>query len=148
MKTDNKYYTPEIEEFHVGFEFEYQDIDTAAWTTDIFKIDWESADMDIHNWVMYFDVRVKYLDREDIESLGFEFKYNEKGNENIAFTKKYENHPRYDNQYVDVIWNYVSSHVLICEGDNETGWNLWVTRFSGTIKNKSELKKLLKQLGI
>lgn len=140
----DKYYTPEIEEFYVGFEFEMLHVNSEEWLKKTVKG---------YKEIRYVELlpnkfRVKYLDREDIESLGFEFKYNEKGNENIAFTKKYDNHPRYDNQYVDVIWNYASSHVLICEGDNETGWDEWITRFSGTIKNKSELKKVLKMLNI
>lgn len=146
MNMDKKYYTPEIEEFHVGFEVDRRVSNMHTTKNDV----WArfTVTQDYLSDIDLFDVRVKHLDREDIESLGLEFKYNEKGNENIAFTKKYENHPRYDNQYVDIIWNYASRRVLICEGDNETGWDEWVTRFSGTIKNKSELKKVLKMLGI
>ena len=148
MKT-NKYYTPDISEFYVGFEYEAEDL----WDNGISRV-WKHQVFEGEETRTYFieelqnnEMRVKYLDSDDIESLGFEFKYNEKNNENIAFTKKYDNHPRYDNQYVDIIWNHVSNHILICEGDNETCWSDWVTRFSGKIKNKSELKRTLKQIG-
>ena len=147
----DKYYTPSIEEFHVGFEYETPTKDNVLY--DVGKGIWEKkivsdkSSFGVLGHDVMYGARVKYLDQEDIESLGFEFKYNEKNNENIAFTKKYDNHPRYDNQCVDIIWNHVSNHILICEGDNETCWSDWVIRFSGKIKNKSELKRILKQIG-
>lgn len=67
-----KYYTPDISEFHVGFEYEqittnYPD-----------KNNWQKAvvrterDSPYQLWITNGTVRVKHLDQEDIESLGFE----------------------------------------------------------------------------
>ena len=78
----NKYYTPKISEFHVGFEFEvsndiiagilevkplkklYKQIygESEPYGFDFIKYNSE------HNLGM---IRVKYLNKEDIESLGF-----------------------------------------------------------------------------
>jgi hypothetical protein len=115
----NKYYTPEIEEFHVGFEYEnyYNDI----WHSKEFG---ESADTLRH--LTDYPNRVKHLDREDIESLG----------------GVHDTGDCYDfGERWMVSWFSHDGRVEIYDEENENG-------FSGTIKNKSELKKLLKQLGI
>lgn len=89
-------------------------------------------------------IRVKYLDKEDIESLGWVFK---------------------DKCQWDIPFTYSFSDIGIGEVDNvKGGWKLiyskygWcsiikdcygeVSHFRGVIKNKSELKKLMVQLGI
>ena len=62
----SEYYTPEIEEFHVGFECEYKEPDEEAFESD------ELTERDVAYLLAYPDrARVKYLDKEDIESLGF-----------------------------------------------------------------------------
>ena len=75
---ENKYYTPEIEEFCVGFEYEsriagYDDEWTKETTYAMFRDGWESNIDDV--LAMYKDggdeFRVKHLDSSDIESLGF-----------------------------------------------------------------------------
>ena len=72
----NKYYTPEIEEFHVGFEYEvYEDFDyypEKSWHTQVYGKD--GSDMERIGYVSGFDMsifRVKYLNHEDITSLGW-----------------------------------------------------------------------------
>ena len=90
---DDKYYTPEIEEFHVGFEYEQkpsftdgtvktqEDFDREKWKKRIFKVGYGPY----INRALYgrnrdkgiCGIRVKYLDREDIESLGFKEDINE-----------------------------------------------------------------------
>lgn len=131
----SKYYTPEIEEFHVGFEYDtlgkelnesngrYEDI----WRKSVVDDD----DGDIQNPFDNFNygiqtqtIRVKHLDREDIES----FKLDP---EKYKITKEF-------NHY------HISEKLMITADENPR----WSIRFSGTIKNKSELKRLLKQLGI
>ena len=72
----DKYYTPEISEFFVGFEYEtsyLQDYDT--WKKEILEED----DAGYFHSIYFGDAvptefRVKYLSKEDIESLGFKFK--------------------------------------------------------------------------
>lgn len=144
---NNKYYTPIIDEFHVGFEFEtkdgfqdgtvktQQDYDKSEWIKKIFKVgdspyiervlNGKNADNGLCG------IRVKLLDREDIESLGWEpntiienyFKFNK---HNIWFS---DNNP--------IIKISVS-------GD----YDFEETGFQGTIKNKSEFQKLMTQLDI
>lgn len=79
-----KYYKPDLEEFHVGFEYEERVNDSlgkqtdnwakSVWTenhnfSDLFDI--EVTDNEITKIYVPNSVRVKYLDREDIESLNF-----------------------------------------------------------------------------
>jgi len=126
MEKESKYYTPSIEEFHVGFEFEC--------TTSPNKDDWyhdviRNVD-DMCEVFSYSKARVKYLDREDIESLGFEYQGD-----------------------FDSWERYSSEKYLIATSGNDTDNFITIetqgnTLFIGTIKNKSELKVLLKQLGI
>lgn len=78
MENSSKYYTPEIEEFHVEFEFE-QNYDLvltieervqqeSTWYPKIFEVkDFEF----IEHLIKTEFVRVKHLDKEDIESLGW-----------------------------------------------------------------------------
>jgi len=125
---NNKYYVPEINEFYVGFEFE------------IFENDnWKTVNFNIDDIIPIFarvngktiisdKIRVKYLDKEDIESLGWKLKTDLYIKDNLTLqvhkdliTIKY-----YDNF------------------NNE--WRPKVEQI--IIKNKSELIKLLKQLGI
>jgi len=119
---NDKYYTPSIEEFHVGFEYES--------TTSPTKEDWYKAVInnvdDLYDVFSYSNARVKHLDREDIESLGWAvgrlpWQYFD-GIHNLVYLK--------NNKYSI---NHIADEVCL---------------FYGTIKNKSELKVLLKQLGI
>ena len=86
---ENKYYTPEIEEFKVGFEFEQfgkytefkvcqntygyyskigETIETVGWKPKVCEeFDFEDLEEYLENDL----IRTKYLDQEDIESLGF-----------------------------------------------------------------------------
>jgi len=72
---NEKYYTPEIEEFKVGFEFEFMhsDYKEQGWkkyNTPEFNFEKEDCPFGGKDLSEY---RVKYLDREDIESLGWSF---------------------------------------------------------------------------
>ena len=125
----SKYYTPSIEEFHVGFEYEssyLEDYDT--WKKEII----DTVDVGYFYSTYTGDAvptefRVKYLDREDIESLGFE----------CMGGNWY-----HDNKAYQIIGTWES--IEISRGQHEYRDVL----FKGTIKNKSELKKILKMLGI
>ena len=145
----SKYYTPEIEEFHVGFEFESN---YALFSRDR---EWTKCKLDENNtWFIdewYVDAvptefRVKHLDREDIESLGFEFK-------GRALRSFFEMDCQFDLPDTDSFWcknlkieldekhrtvkieGYIAS---ACEEE---------VLFTGKCKNKSELKKVLKMIG-
>jgi hypothetical protein len=138
----SKYYTPTIEEFHVGFEYKLPqgDVITVEETTDLFSIA-EYLDMNT-------GIKVKYLDRDDIESLGF--KYNEfysrgfygytNTNQNLMIAHQFIDNPE-DVTKVTILKNNLTRHL----GRTYIG-SLWEPIFVGTIKSKSELKKVLKQI--
>lgn len=128
-----KYYTPDIEEFHVGFEYFCRQAVTIPDGTEHV---WKKEVLTKDNISFLFSrlennmIKVKYLDQEDIESLGFE--------ENIFgywLNSKLLT--------IDISDNV--PYITISNGGIQTDE---VFYFQGIIKNKSELKKLLKQLGI
>jgi hypothetical protein len=128
-----EYYTPTIEEFYTGFEFVLW-LNNSYWskprvwdykTTASLKI----IEQDINNQ----QVKVKYLDREDIESLGFN---TEDNGECYNKTNAFDIYGLYPWEWNKGIQN---QYKVILNGD---------TLFLGIIKNKSELKVLLKQLNI
>lgn len=128
---NNLYYTPTIEEFHIGFEYEEYQFLERNWKT--VKCEFIKPNTTIDSkWF-----RVKYLDQSDIESLGWEFEKEHVGLEQLSFSINgpiYEDilYMDFDSKYMRIAW--------LGEGD--------ITRFSGTIKNKSELIKLMQQLNI
>ena len=144
---EKKYYTPSIEEFHVGFEFEIEDLGddgrTRVWRPQVFEGE-ETRTYFIEE-LRNDEMRVKYLDREDIESLGWEIdKTRLDGETQLKFYKdnkclyyRKENHeigiftidPSKNDYYSRYNVDPTKVHIII-------------------IKNKSELKRLLKQLGI
>lgn len=156
----DKYYTPEIEEFHVGFEYEYKSnknygyLDTQKdWEKEEFRgghiVDESSEVEDIQCAIeiekeKQIEVRVKYLDQEDIESLGWVLE--QYTNLNTELPSKTVN----KHLTVYKIYNEHNSIILKLTNDNFMiiTDNYDVSRFRGTIKNKSELQKLMKQLGI
>ena len=137
---ESKYYTPELEEFHVGFEYEKRFsmvVETLEMRQEnnfhpiVFKIS-DSLEC-IKQESEFTDIRVKLLNKEDIESLGCI------QDTNNIYWYTYNNH----------VFNY----------SDITNWmNIWIkdtfnspTRtavFSGIVKNKSEFKKLIKQLDL
>jgi hypothetical protein len=138
---ENKYYTPTIEEFHVGFEFELKDYLEYQVDKDVHVLNrgWDKQvvtfDFFTKNKLMpYFiqSTRVKYLDQSDIESLGF----------------KYQKHNTY--------YFYKDKWFIRLETTHKPDLIELEIRYEKIIllhkvfkiKNKSELIKLLKQLGI
>jgi hypothetical protein len=135
MENDSKYYTPTIEEFYVGFEYEVKKEE--SWfrcfysqgsLVDIYykyNDDLDSIDFEADT------IRVKYLDQEDIESLGF-ITYDDttfdKGDLQIRFNCLLQK----KGQGLGLIIYDGYSGII----------------FTGYIKNKSELVKLFKQLDI
>ncbi len=143
---ENKYYTPSIEEFHVGFEYEafygwgegeyninYKEQWNKKTVTDINKSSYERAiyhvsiynnGKPVENWDK--EIRVKCLDQEDIESLGWgPYIYN------LVDCWMINNYYLFwfNNQIVSI---NKDTHQI----------------FRGTIKNRSELEKLMEQLNI
>lgn len=146
--TTATYYTPELEEFHIGFEYEqnedYDVLPEKKWHKQTFhpsNFNPESPYFISQNSIYAETIRVKYLDREDIEILGF------------SEDKEYRERPR-QISYKPI--NFRKGAYII---------NFWITRFEdnpehkieikiqnfilfyGICKNKSKLKSLLKDVG-
>ena len=142
-----KYYTPEIEEFHVGFGYERCD-DGYGWIKDTYPR--AAEHIRLKNLIPY--TRVKYLDREDIESLGFEKCKCPDGLLDNVFQLKTSYETKYVVNFYQDIDNRTGFTQIMQrfrhEGANKEFFGERTTLFKGTIKNKSELKKLLKQLGM
>jgi hypothetical protein len=133
----SKYYTPTIEEFHVGFEYEIKPFNkewgehdrTFIYPEGIYNYTRIHGIESLESPIKKECVRVKYLDREDIESLGFVY-----SEECIYYT------PKRNFQL-----NHKETHVYNLRVIDEENAEVI---FIGYIKNKSELKRLLKQLKI
>jgi len=145
-----KYYEPTIEEFHVGFEYELEyaivhprhpqfgETEWHNYTVD--KIDdLEHIEEDIENEM----IRVKYLDREDIESFNFtdegvwRFKKTDVSGELPCWTM------------VSLrLWHSFPYVTIRGHRGVELDSTEQSILFEGNPKNKSELKKVLKQLNI
>lgn len=148
--TDKKYYTPTIEEFHVGFE--YQEMMANAHGKEVWHLKSISKLLDIESLssMIYAKwIRVKHLDREDIESLGW-INHNDRGMQENYGDRFGVISDRGKKSYILNIWytkqefNYgVRVHISF-KNQPYVAEDI----FHGYLKNKSELKKIMKQLGI
>ena len=146
---DSKYYAPEIEEFHVGFE--YEQLNQASQIEDMDRkfhgqlcfgdsyihvskpSVWDMKTCDTYTKLPYIktwaktEFRVKRLDQEDIESLGF---------------VKWPDDDIYDLGGFQLhVGGYIDPYKVEIYDDNSEYC------FVGVIKNKSELRKVLKMIG-
>lgn len=148
QQEENKYYTPTIDEFYVGFECE------STYTGFSKDFSWQKVIIDD---IEYFgsiykedaiesEFRVKYLDKEDIESLGFE-----------SLGSGWYNLIRVPGKlgyflYVRMRVFHKQVTIKTYRADPKKYQNEDINEeqylFDGTIKNKSELKKLMQQLNI
>lgn len=159
---NNKYYTPTIEEFHVGFEFEKYDDRTATYKENNyiptnwhkFKYDLQSIRLSQLGTHLYSKtIRVKYLDKEDIESLGWKHE--------LRKGSKFEKVYHLGEDIYTIVQNGL--HILVVKPlcnkitikhpnfirDGSGNFDGYITEvYEVEIKNKSELKRLMKQLGI
>lgn len=138
-----KFYTPQIEEFHVGFEYElhYDDGDYFKKHTDKGCL----IDKGLYDsFVKYRSLRVKCLDREDVESLGFEFSKSKYEGE-LFLSKKECKFGSNSPKFYELILGQRKDICLSIEEHTSYGNSSQKMYF--TVKNKSELKRLLKQVG-
>ena len=151
---ERQYYTPTIEEFHFGFE--YQVLVTNVWCKFFCGLEGPiNASIPYDNVKETF--RVKCLDTKDIESLGFikrgktwagyiDYEYTELIDGKVPYYLRATIHvPLMDDMYKIIL------HRILEEGTNidkavEQGES--EIMFRGRIKNKSELKTIIKQVGI
>lgn len=151
---DSKYYIPSIEEFHVGFEFERTRSAVAISEDDWYK-DTIEDQRDIAEVGKYEELRVKRLDREDIESFGIEdikFEYDNNA-EPIPSRKDSRELPTaylLDDQFVTgqawYLYHYEKDNVIWIEYIKDCGGQGFL--FKGNCKNKSQLKHILQWIEI
>jgi hypothetical protein len=166
----NKYYIPTHEEFHVGFEFEFNHTDinseirtgfeklvvlpeenhneklgysTPGWIEMFYRIFKTDEDKELV-------IRVKYLDSDDIQSLGFKLvrKFETSNIVEWIFEKEYNEYElniqllyplNLDKQdcHFEIDNVYIFTTDKVRNPDNEN------CIFDGTVKNKSNLKQIL-----
>lgn len=140
----DKYYTPTIDELYAGFECEQ-----ALYLKGQRELDWDlSKDEDYapyeettyngeeghKSFFRRGRVRVKYLDQSDIESLGFDIEHT--------------NMPEYMKYDVESSKNWIIRKLIFASKENMFSIALGpFKKFEGIIKNKSELKRVLKMIG-
>ena len=133
-----KYYVPQIEEFHIGFEFEYLRGKPEFWEKQTFGL--HRSLSDINKDVNHF--RVKYLDVEDIKSLNW-YSDDAEDEEEILSKDDFDFETFYyeDPDGVEYMLTLHDDQqvVIQCNVDGEV-------YFYGKIKNKSELKRIMKQV--
>ena len=137
---EEKYYTPQIEEFYVGFEYEYLSIED-KWIKDKFN-SIKPQDEEQMPFILIertlkkcsTDLRVKYLDKEDIEECKFKYI------SSLFYSK--EDFFKINDRY-ELYYNYNKYNCKIDDTDNNDS-----ILFDGTIKNKSELIKILQMVNI
>jgi len=128
MEENNKYYTPTIEEFHIGFE--YQRLINNKWVDETYDPWDDFLAGDVLFCISEQSLRVKYLDKEDIESLGWYGNNNYYLHSEGSYKLQIEHHPKYSTISIESLGGFKYYGYL------------------ESIKNKSELKRLMKQLGI
>lgn len=171
MNEENKYYTPELSEFFIGFEYERRDTD--IWhkckfngydfsdvhtlmnkaQIGVLALECKTAEeferrkfelpfaeklnkqLILNNPNIYKNrIRVQFLDKEDIESLGWNYDKTYSGLNEDMFTT--------DDFILDYDYELKFCRIYYRENNGD------ITRFSGYIKNKSELKRIMQQVGI
>lgn len=152
---NNLYYTPEISEFYIGFEYEHLtgfEKEFKPWIYDLTSacniIERESISHNGEIVKMFIPAiqacieekqcRVKYLDQEDIESLGWKSAGGYLNIKNFELSTGNAEKNTKENQWK---LQLKEDNKIIIE---QYRW----MRFFGTIKNKSELIKLMQQLDI
>ena len=140
---NEKYYTPTLNEFHVGFDYEEKIGD--EWISRILDQIYENYELPIEdddNDLKRF--RVKYLDKEDIESIGFK---HIGGKMVTDVGQLYSwNNKRY---WVHLNYTKLSDHCVIKIETSVEQYSIkTLVVHSIGIKNKSELLILFKQLNI
>jgi hypothetical protein len=124
---ESKYYIPDISEFYVGFECEVYNKYSEEWYIFLFNQVFEDTSV-AYNFTEG-KYRVKYLDKSDIESLGFK---------QISTKDGFDTY-LYEETTLGIYQKNSNTYYI----ENPGG-----VIFLGVIKNKSELIKLLKQLNI
>lgn len=143
MMQDDKFYVPRIEEFHEGFRFEFQFSHGTGWENAEFSLNSDGAS-DVEKDIQNKLIRVKKLDRDGIEELGWHTLH---GAELESFRYMIEFTGMVDSRENHLIlkYNLVSNWVLIYHfGEKGNA----VNNFAGQVMNFNELKLIMEMCKI
>ena len=139
----DKYYTPDITEFKVGFKYEYYSDYAKIWKSYILKLDDYKSTQMSESWFIeevleLKNIRVKHLDKDDIEELGWLPlpKYSSLDKEGLSFDYLGNDTKNIDFQLYFNNWKFIQ----IFEFRDLV--------YQGELKNYNELQKIMKQLNI
>jgi len=146
-RINKDYYIPFLDEICINFEYELREIkdNKEEWIKiNDFTNAYEYEDSCFYGYYKDWNngkIRVKYLDKQDIEELGFKPSPDEP-EEWFLWKDSYDSYQLYfDDKTRDELKN-MGIGITIYDKDSSD------RIFNGYIKNKSELKKLMKQLDI
>ena len=129
---ENKYYQPNSEDFNIGVECQVYYPREEVWKDRKIR-HWEDLDEILSRFTTdNTSVRFKYLDEDDLLSLGLKLKIWDNGSGYFEI----------ENYTIGIY----STSLFCTVSQNDYGNN--IIRFSGNIKNKNEFQRLLKQLEI
>ena len=168
MEQDNKYYTPDIQDLYVGYECELYGQSTSKL---IRQVEWynfifSSGNINkINKLISSKEIRTKYLDKTDIESLGWIYNPNKEKYTNVI--------PDPNNPYKQRLWFKRNEIDKQCSEDKNDWYNLtnellftdgpwgiqiyiiieeapshYRSSFAGKCKSINELKKIMTWLNI
>lgn len=166
--TNSKYYTPRIKEFYIGFRFQYLNSggkllkdhpdNWERWENEVVDKDWfiriledfeENSDesLDMRTISHY---RVKHLDQEDLEELGWE---QVKKNYFVFHKKSFWGCDGIDNKFVLTLIPTMGGPRTVLKRYDSGGFagmvdNLAYILDGLIIKNYNEMERLMKQLDI
>ena len=129
----NKYYVPDITEFRVGFGYEHLHSINKEWINE--TVTPNNRLNCFEDYLSTNQIRVKYLDKSDIESFGFEF------------NKTFQNFIIVTDSNDTIFLNMYSDYNVLIGKDYGMGCKESIL-FKGIIKNKSELQQVLKMIRV
>ena len=134
---EDKYYTPTHDDFAIGLKYEVE-VSENVWAPVAMLP--EYLPMNYDRWINMLDtIRVKYLDKEDIESLGWKHIENNKYMLDISIGFNTGT----------IVTLYMTGITLNISFELYGSWGSGdLNKVVFKIKNKSELTKLMKQLNI
>ena len=144
----DKYYTPEIKEFHVGFEYEVRVPEGKLWSKETFHLNKSHIDLikyvNIQDEFTHRAIRVKYLDKKDIEDLGFT------ETEDFADAYHLQEIEVFKCRHLIIVHVGWNNKILLKSAnfirDGSGNYKGFTTHFNGKIKNKSELRDIVEKV--
>ena len=147
-----KYYTPEISEFHVGFEYEHnkncllgKNIEK-EWMPCVYEYEYAEPLISLEELISENNVRVKYLDESDVKCFA---KKNGRYWYEIVVEEddcKYV----YNIRFVEDLFREDVGHKIFISLDETSNGETTkdIILFNGCVKNKSEFEMILKSVNI